>query len=573
MRRRVPEFLVLAMDIGSSSTRSALFDEKGQALVKTVASREYAVQYGADGSAELAPDLLLRASRRCLLETLRARHSNPSLRKVPIAAVAGSAFWHSLLGLDGKGRPLTPIFTWADSRCTSDAAQLREEFDEREIHAQTGCMLRASFWPAKLRWLRRTKPRLFESVARWVSPAEWIFENLFGATGCSYSMASATGLYDLRLKRWDAALCEACGIEITQLGHLTETASARQSAVSELGDATIFSAIGDGAAGNLGCGADRSGRVAVNIGTSAAVRIVDSNASKQSPFGLFRYAIDRERTVLGGAVSNAGNLHRWCLRELRLGPDRPNLNKALWRSAAAIDALTVLPFWVGERAPTWPENMSGAIVGLTQASDAAQILRATSCAVFYRLAEILDLVEEATGTAKEIIVSGGILHSIASLRLLADALGRDVCISSQTEASLRGAAVYVLEKLGHKAARLRKPKLVRHDRALAAKHRVRRARQVALEKLLSSSAASFFHTFDFTGPATNRERDRPAANRAILDDGLLGLRSVDFQRETLAAMRTRYLGFDNQFHFCLASRYPPLHEAPPGASWLPSSGG
>jgi gluconokinase len=489
MPQRAPEFLVLAMDIGSSSTRTALFDEKGHAVVETAANREYAVHYGTDGAAELSPALLLRASRLSLRRTLQVRRRlSPSLRKVPIAAVGASAFWHSLLGLDGEARPLTPVFTWADSRCTADAARLREKFNEKEIHGQTGCMLRASFWPAKLRWLRRTEPRLFQRVVRWVSPAEWIFEELFGATGPSPSMASATGLYNLRAKRWHAPLCKACGIQIDQLGLSTETASVSRSAFRELREARIFAAIGDGAAGNLGCGAETEGRIAINIGTSAAVRVMQRDEGNPTPFGLFRYAVDHERTVLGGAVSNAGNLRRWCLRELRLQQTESKLEKALSRTAAADGAITVLPFWVNERAPTWPENLAGALVGLTQASNADRILRATTCAVFYRLGEILDLVEKATGPAREIIVSGGILHSAASLRLLADALGRDLCVSSQAEASLRGAAVYVLEKLGCKVVPLRKAKSVRYDRALAKKHRIRRKQQVILEKLLSRSS-------------------------------------------------------------------------------------
>ncbi len=482
MRRRKPELLVLAIDIGSSSTRSALFDEKARLLTGTDARREYAVQYTADGGAELSPKVLRRAARACVQETLQA-HRSSSLRKLPIAAVGGSAFWHSLLGLDGKGRPLTPIYTWADSRAAVDAARLREEFDEREIQAQTGCMLRASFWPAKLRWLRRTQPRLFQRVARWVSPTEWIFEELFHVTGGSYSMASATGLYVLPAGRWHPALCEACGINPEWLPAPADVATPKGKQPSRFAGAKIFPAIGDGAAGNLGCGARRSGSIAINVGTSAAVRMTESATDRtgQIPFGLFRYAIDRERTVMGGAVSNAGNLHQWCLRELHL---KESEAKSLSRKAAATDGLTVLPFWVSERAPTWPENLSGTIIGLNQATDAAQIMRTTNCAVFYRLAGILDLIEGAAGKANAIIVSGGILHSRASLRLLADALGRDLRISSQAEASLRGAAVSVLEKLGHGIVPLPKAKVIRHDRALAKKHRVRRVRQVALEKLL-----------------------------------------------------------------------------------------
>jgi gluconokinase len=502
MPRRPPEMLVLAMDIGSSSTRSAFFDEKGRVLPMTHASREYAVHYSADGGAELSPALLRRAVQACLRETLRARRGASSLRNVPIVAAGGSAFWHSLLGLDQKGRPITSVFTWADSRCARDAARLRSELDERKIHARTGCMLRASFWPAKLRWLRRTRPRLFHRVARWVAPAEWIYEELFGAAGCNASMASGTGLYDIRGNRWDNALCAACGIDITQLGVLTEVAEQNRSGFPELRAAKFFTAIGDGAAGSLGCGADASGRIAINIGTSAAVRLMcRENPAIATPFGLFRYAVDRERTVLGGAVSNAGNLRKWCLRELRLGDTLLDEEKALSRTAAANDEITVLPFWVSERAPTWPENLHGAIVGLSQASSAAEILRGTTCAVYYRLAEILDLIERATGSAKAVIVSGGILHSTPSLRLLADALGRDLLISPEAEASLRGAAVYVLEKLGHKRSPLRKAKIVRHDRSLAKKHRLRREQQIALEKTLSR-------------PLLPRSRSRPAGNES-----------------------------------------------------------
>jgi gluconokinase len=480
---RRPELLVLALDIGSSSTRSALLDESGRILAGTGASRAYSVRYTADGGAELSPSFLSRASAACLRKTLHARRASQSLRNISITALGASAFWHSLLGLDRRGRAITPVYTWADSRCTDDAVRLRREFDERKIHARTGCMLRASFWPAKLRWLRRTQGPLFRRVVRWVSPAEWIFEELFGAAGCSHSMASATGLYDLRTKRWDPALCEACCIRPEQLSDLREIVAGNQSIFPELRDARLFAAIGDGAAGNLGCGADVAGRIAINIGTSAAVRVMaklGGKADPATPFGLFCYAVDRERRVIGGAVSNAGNLRQWCVREFRVD----DAEQALSRRAAASDVLTVLPFWVSERAPTWPVNLRGAVIGLSQASSASEILRATTCAVFYRLGEILDLVEASVGRTREVIVSGGILRSPASIRLLADALGRDLRVSREPEASLRGAAVYVLGALGRQVDPLPKGRIARYDRALAKKHRVRRACQIALEELL-----------------------------------------------------------------------------------------
>jgi gluconokinase len=483
MRRGEPEFLVLAMDIGTSSLRTALFDDVGRCCGQSAASRQYAVSYSAAGAAELDAFELLRAAETCLAKTLRARLNTRTLRQTPIAAVSGCAFWHSLMGLDARQRPITPIWTWADSRATPDADRLRRDFDEREVHARTGCMLRASFWPAKLLWLRRTQRRLFRRVAWWVSPADWIFAEFFGASGSSRSMASATGLWHRTRVRWDEELCDRCGIDPRQLAVVAAVADCGARPRPMLRDAQVFHPIGDGAAGNLGSGADRPKSAAINIGTSAAVRgIVRRESTKPTPFGLFRYSVDEEWDVIGGAISNAGNLRRWCLRELRISDAEIEKDA---RKSAAESPLDVLPFWVAERAPTWPEKVHGTITGLTQSTSAIEIEHAAICSTFYRLAQILQLTESATTGATELIVSGGILRSRGLLSLLADALGRDLRIPSEAEASIRGAAVYALQQLGAKVAPMSRAKTVRHNAQLSVKHRVRRARQEALEATLS----------------------------------------------------------------------------------------
>jgi gluconokinase len=297
-------------------------------------------------------------------------------------------------------------------------------------------------------------------------------------------MASATGLWHRTLGTWDEELCDRCGIdprELTAVAAVAERGAEPRQPM--LRDALVFNAIGDGAAGNLGSGADRPKSVAINIGTSAAVRaIVRRESTKSTPFGLFRYSVDEARDVIGGAISNAGNLRRWCLRELRVSD--AEIEKDARRSAAE-SLLEVLPFWVAERAPTWPEKLRGTITGLTQSTSALEIERAATCSTFYRLAQILQSTESVTTRATELIISGGILRSRSLLPLLADALGRDLHIASEAEASIRGAAVYVLQQLGANVAPIRKGKTVRHNAQLSAKHRARRARQEALEATLS----------------------------------------------------------------------------------------
>ena len=290
-------------------------------------------------------------------------------------------------------------------------------------------------------------------------------------------MASGTGLYNLARRDWDAELLEVSGLTSKQLGPLQDALDAN--------GRTIFSAIGDGAAGNLGSGATRPGFVAINFGTSAAVRAVPS-ADAFLPFGLFQFVIDQDRHLLGGAVSNAGNLRAWCRRELRLPDDERRLDELLRAAGSGAARLTILPFWVGERAPTWPEDLAGTVVGLSQATTAADLLAAALTAVCLRLSEILEQVESATGRARKIIVSGGILRSPISLQILADSLGRDLAVCADEEASLRGAAVHALEQLGHKIAAPKFGHRIRHNRAKASQARANRARQRALEALLSS---------------------------------------------------------------------------------------
>ena len=108
--------LVLALDIGTSSVRSALFDAEARPIRNSKMAQNYRVRHSVDRAAELDPAVLLRASKHCLRQTRRC------LTKSRPVAIAASGFWHSLLGLDRAGRPLTPIYTWADARCAPDAA-------------------------------------------------------------------------------------------------------------------------------------------------------------------------------------------------------------------------------------------------------------------------------------------------------------------------------------------------------------------------------------------------------------------------------------------------------------------
>jgi gluconokinase len=480
---------VLAIDIGTSSSRAAVYDASGDRLPATTFQIAYPLQSGVDGRAELRSADVAGAVDRVVAQALAAFAKEGG---EAIAAVGVSCFWHSLLGLDAKGLPATPIFTWADSRCRAEAAQLREKGAERAIHARTGCMARASFWPAKLLWLRRAQPALLRKVSRWVSPAEWIQERWCGQASASLSMASGTGLLDdsRTAPGWDTALLRRCGLVASRLNPLSDDPAPLSPTMRRkfpaLRDAMWYPAIGDGAASNLGSGATVGGLTAINVGTSAALRVVVPAAKKgKTPFGLFRYRIDAKRRLLGGAVSNAGNLRAWALRELKLPDDPAVIETALRARPLPAAGLTVLPFWTAERAPTWPEDLSSAVLGMTQATTALDLLQALQEGTYHRLATIAAAVEKAVGHPLTVVVSGGILHSADSLQRLADCLGRPVHASPEPEASLRGGAVFALERIGASPATPKLGKPVRPRAAAARAQAAARARQEELETFLN----------------------------------------------------------------------------------------
>ncbi len=478
--------LILALDIGTSSTRTALFDSGARRLEGTTRQLSCRLHTTPEGGAELEPQELLDSVKTCLEGTLQARRSQSQLRDRPLIGVSMSCFWHSLIGCDANGRPLTRVLTWADSRCREDAADLRTRYSEREVHAATGCMLRSSFWPAKLAWLRRTQGRLFGRVKRWMSPAEWLQLQIAGDAHCALGMATGTGLFDPVRLDWHQGLLEESRLEPAQLPPLTDAPlEIGNTRFSELRGVPWYPGIGDGAASNLGSGATRPGYAAINVGTSAALRVMREGRDARAPFGLFCYRVDAERYLVGGALSNAGNLRAWCLKNLQLG-DPEALEEAMAARPGPVEGLNVLPFWSAERAPYWQEDERGVVQGISLHTSALDLLQAITEATYQRLALIAEMVlqTEKDKNPPRFIVSGGIQRSASALQRLADALGHPVYPNDDPEASIRGAAIFALEKLGLPVEPLPLPKAVKNRARWSKAYADARVRQTELERRL-----------------------------------------------------------------------------------------
>jgi gluconokinase len=478
--------LVVALDVGTSSARARVFDAAGRAQPGAEGHVAYEPSTTVDGGVELDPSALLAAVASALDRCL----AGAGARAGDIAAVGASVFWHSLLALDRAGRPLTPVITWADTRSAAAAVELRRAHDERAIHARTGAPLHSAFFPAKLRWLRRARPELFPRAAVWCGFGEYLLAELTGTLRASLAMASGTGLLDQASGRWDDATLEAAGVAPEALPPIDDSPvpalrapwAGRWPALARV---PWHPARGDGACSNVGSDCWGPGRVALNVGTSAALRVAlpePLGPHAATPWGLWRYRIDAARALVGGATSEGGNVRAWCRKTLAL----PTGDAALEQAIAAVPpdghGLTALPFLAGERSPGWRPEARAAVAGLSLDTGAVEIARALLEAVAFRLAEIYDRLRPLARPDHVVMASGGALgHSPAWAQIITDALGVPIALGADAEASARGAALLALEALGRPAPPAPPPdRVLQPDPARHARYRAARARQSRL---------------------------------------------------------------------------------------------
>jgi gluconokinase len=434
---------IVSLDVGSSSVRALLFDSGARQMEGYGAQLAYQIRTTPDGGAEVDPERLAEITIDCLDEL----HRQIQAAGFYVAAVAGSAFWHSFCGVDATGHPTLPILHLLDTRSGDQVARVPN------AHARTGCVPHSSYWPAKLLWLAANRPREFQATHRFLGFPEFLFLKLFGRARASTSMVSATGLWDQNTSDYDPETLAALPIrheQLTDPAFLDRSEDRLLPAYRTLwpafADARWFPALGDGACNNLGSGCVSPDRAALMVGTTGAMRLVsDTPQTKVSP-GLWRYRVDNRRFVTGGALSNGGDVFAWIKRNLALPKD---IEGRLETAAPGTHGLTMLPFFSGERTPYWRADLRAAIIGLSASTDAFDILRASLESIALRFCEIYRLLAGLGGAPSEVIASGGaLLHSPAWTQMMADALDRPVTVCTETEASCRGAALWALERLG-----------------------------------------------------------------------------------------------------------------------------
>jgi len=441
--------VVLGVDIGTTSAKAVAFDADGRELSQGEAG--YPLLEPEPGQAVQDPAAVVDGA----LGAIRAAVSAAREQGARIEALSFSGAMHSLVGLDAEGRALTPLITWGDMRATEQADRLRAEHPE--LHDRTGTPLHPMAPLPKLLWLAEHEPDAFAAARRWAGIKELVVARLAGEWAVDHSIASGTGLLDLRALDWDREALAVAGIDAEALSGLVPTTERFELATAAAGELGLEAGLplvigaGDGPLANLGVGAVHHGVAACSIGTSGALRLMVDSPSVDPRRSVFCYALTPGRWIVGGAINNGGVVLRWAGEAL--APDLgPHPEAALLDLAADVapgsDGLLMLPYLLSERAPHWSSEPRGAYVGLTRHHGRGHLVRAALEGVCLQLALVLASVRDAGNDVREIRATGGFARSAVWRQMLADALGMPIGFPAGHEGSAFGAALLGMEALG-----------------------------------------------------------------------------------------------------------------------------
>ena len=196
--------VVIGVDIGTTSTKAVAYDARGRVLAEE--DQEYPLNAPQPDRAEQDPEEIFSA----VLDTLAPVVEAVKEAGATVSGVSFSAAMHSLLALDGEGSPITNSITYADNRAAEQAEEIREDHDGLAIHRRTGTPVHPMSPLVKLRWFQQEDPETYGKAARWVSIKEYVFFKLFGEYVVDYSVASATGLFNLDPPRLGRGVLWSC---------------------------------------------------------------------------------------------------------------------------------------------------------------------------------------------------------------------------------------------------------------------------------------------------------------------------------------------------------------------------
>lgn len=445
---------LIGVDLGTSGTKTALFDERG----RRIASRtvEYPLSQPKNGWAEQEPEHWWKAA----CETIRAVIAESGVDAGAIKGVGLSGQMHGLVMLDAAGQVLRPAILWCDGRTGEECREITERVGRQRLIDITANPALTGFTAGKILWVRKHEPENYERCRHILLPKDYLRYKLTGEFATEVSDASGMNLLDVPKRQWSQEILDALEMDRALLGRMYESCEVTGEVTAEAARLTglkegtpVAGGAGDNAAAAIGTGVARPGRAFVTLGTSGVI-FAHSDKVTIDPKGrvhAFCAAVPGAWTAMSCTLS-AGLPLQWfrnnfcseeCAEAERLGVDPHDVMTAeAAKSPVGANRLIYLPYLMGERSPLLDEQARGAFVGLSAMHTRGDLIRAVMEGVTYSQRQCLDILREMGAAPETVTACGGGARSAFWRQMLADALGCNIATSKLAlEGPALGAAI------------------------------------------------------------------------------------------------------------------------------------
>ena len=434
--------LLLAIDLGTTGCRAAVYDENGQCLGDSY--REYGLI--TRSASEIEQDAEMWWQLTCIVVRAALERSGGDRRSVRALAVSSQGI--SFVLVDRAGRPLGNAISWLDTRAAAESASILARYSAERLFAITGKRASPAYVLPKLLWLRQHRPDQWSRAWRVLLSHDYLVYRACGECVTDHSLAGGTLLYDLHAANWSDELLAAFDVAPELLPGLrwagTPVGTLRPAAAEELGltPATIVVVGGqDQKCAALGAGVT-AGVATVSLGTAAAI-IQTMDAPRNDTLmrvPTFSF-VQPDRWVLEGVIGTGAGSLRW-LRDLLAGEaDYDALVAAAAEVSPGADGLVFLPHLSGAGSPHWNDAARATFHGLSLATTRAHLTRAVLEGVAFQIRANLEVTQDLAGDVNQVIVFGGGARSALWNAIIGDVVNLPIATTPTVETAAVGAAM------------------------------------------------------------------------------------------------------------------------------------
>lgn len=444
---------LIGIDIGTSGTKTVLFDESGAAVLS--ATYEYPLYQPENGWAEQKPEDWWLAALNSLRDVIKDSHIEPS----DIKGIGLSGQMHGLVMLDKDSEVIRPAIIWCDQRTGKECLEITEKIGAKRLIEITANPALTGFTASKILWVKNNEPENYAKCVKILLPKDYIRYKLTGEFATDVSDASGMQLLDVANRCWSDEVLEKLEIDKAMLGKVYESVQITGGVTEEVARKTglcagtpVVGGAGDNAAAAVGTGVVRNGGAFTTIGTSGVV-YVHSDKVNIDPLGrvhTFCAAVPNSWHMMG--VTQAAGLslqwfrNNFCKEEkdesLASGVDTYDImNRGAAKIPIGSERLLYLPYLMGERTPHLNPNCRGVFFGLSAIHTKAHLTRAIMEGVSFSLLDCMNILKGMVGDISDMKVCGGGAASPLWRQMLADAYGCNISTVQNKEGPALGAAI------------------------------------------------------------------------------------------------------------------------------------